>query len=246
MSLLVLDPKDLAEPKLSGNLELYSTRFRVFLSLRYLSTRVLAYRQILDLHLKDSDLNDDTTDQTESFDLLTLALLEDCAKCCRLLIDIAKSVVSVHQQGVNINGAWWLSMHFGKSYSFRSHEARLTYPVFNASLVLLGVNLAIRQASARSSQPDMSNSSDENRQSVDDAVVVMQALNRGNVVIARCTQALLHFIRLYDSGMNFIWALLYYLVLTLYFRELSTGRSNRSSSTRAYLVKSGPTKRIHE
>ena len=112
-SLRILDSNDLPEPKVSGNLELYSTRFRVFLSLRYLSCRILAYRAVLDLYLKETDPSDNSPDQAESFGRVTLALLEDCASYCRLVIDIAKSVVKVSGEGVNINGAWWLSAHFG-------------------------------------------------------------------------------------------------------------------------------------
>lgn len=112
-SLRILDSKDLPEPKVSGNLDLYSTRFRVFLSLRYLSTRILAHRAILDLYLRDIEISDNPSDQTESLGHVTWALLEDCANCCRLVIDIAKSVVKVSGEGVNINGAWWLSTHFG-------------------------------------------------------------------------------------------------------------------------------------
>lgn len=112
-SLQILDLKDLPEPKVSANLDLYSTRFRVFLSLRYLSSRILAYRAILDLYLKDTETSYDSSNQTESLGLVTLALLEDCGNYCRLLIDIAKSVVRVSEEGVNINGAWWLSAHFG-------------------------------------------------------------------------------------------------------------------------------------
>ena len=113
-SLQILSPKDLPAPKVSGNLELYATRFRVFLSLRYLSTQILAYRAILDLLLKDSDASDVSTDHTESLAVVTLALLEDCAQCCRLIIDITKTVVRVSAEGININGAWWLSAHFGR------------------------------------------------------------------------------------------------------------------------------------
>ena len=115
--LQILNSKDLSEPKVSGNLDLYSTRFRVFLSLRYLSTRALAYRAVLDLQLKEPDPNDNSSDQTEPLEHVTLALLEDCASCCRLLIDIAKSVVKVSAEGVNINGAWWLSTHFGQLFN---------------------------------------------------------------------------------------------------------------------------------
>ena len=112
--LQILDSKDLSEPKVSGNLDLYSTRFRVFLSLRYLSTRALAYRAVLYLQLKESDPNDNSSDQSEPLENVNLALLEDCASCCRLLIDITKSVVKVSGEGININGAWWLSAHFGQ------------------------------------------------------------------------------------------------------------------------------------
>jgi hypothetical protein len=111
--LQILDAKDLPEPKVSGNLDLYSTRFQVFLSLRYLSTRILAYRGVLDLHLKDREIGDNFLGQPESLGLVTWALLEDCANCCRLVIDIVTSVVRVSREGVNINGAWWLSTHFG-------------------------------------------------------------------------------------------------------------------------------------
>jgi len=113
-----------------------------------------------------------------------LAILEDCANCCRLVIDIAKSVLRVSGQGVNINGAWWLSAHF----------------VFNASLVLLGVNLAIRHSNSHSSQPQPSNSLIVNRKSIDDAAAVMQSLDRGNAVIAGCRTVLISFTKLYDTS----------------------------------------------
>lgn len=115
-SLYILDPKDLPEPKVSDNLDLYSTRFRVFLSLRYLSTRILAYREILDLYLKDLEMSDISSGQNDPFGLVNQALLEDCANCCRLVIDIAKTVMRVSGVGVNINGAWWLSVHHGEPF----------------------------------------------------------------------------------------------------------------------------------
>lgn len=113
-SLQILSSKDLAKPKVSAILDLYSTRFRVFLSLRYLSSRILTYRAILHFFLKDMEPSDNCFEQNESPELLSFALLEGCADCCRLVIDIAKSVARLSEEGVNVNGAWWLSVHHGQ------------------------------------------------------------------------------------------------------------------------------------
>lgn len=65
--------------------------------------------------------------------------------------------------------------------------------------MLLGVNIAIRNSSSRSSQTPVSNSRIDNRNSMDDAAAVMQNLDRGNVVIARCRHVLIRFTKLYDA-----------------------------------------------
>ncbi|KAI1609678.1 hypothetical protein EDD36DRAFT_54398 [Exophiala viscosa] len=179
----MVDRDDLPDLKLSGKGELYSTRFRIFLSLRYLTSRVLFYRPLLDLHL-ELEPHEYLLVNSEPLGDIMLTLLKDCAKSCRLVIDIAKGVLRASGEGVNIQGAWWLSAHF----------------VFNASLVLLGINLAMRQSGDISSHSWVTTALIENRNSVSDAVAVMRGLDRGNAVIARCRNALVTLAKSYDAS----------------------------------------------
>jgi hypothetical protein len=94
--------------------DLHITRLRHFLSLRYYYQQITAYRAVLTKFLDDFTTSDNLGEQYVPLRRTGVGLLQDCVRCCAVLINLVELVLQASEEQVTLNGAWWLCSYYGQ------------------------------------------------------------------------------------------------------------------------------------
>ncbi|KAK6823381.1 hypothetical protein RU639_005836 [Aspergillus parasiticus] len=153
-------------------LTLGTTRFRVFLSLRYLGSRILIIRPVLGQFLEIGGMAASHKHRSEWLLASGAGLLTDLVRTCRDVFQISKSILEGSKNDQNLLGAWWFSCYY----------------TFNASLAILGV-LLVKRLPAYSGEISIF-STMELRSLLDTAMDILQGLDQGNITLLKCQETL--------------------------------------------------------
>ncbi|XHG08619.1 hypothetical protein AWENTII_011713 [Aspergillus wentii] len=123
--------KEAAHNDPKSNLEFFSWKFRVILTLRYLNVRILLHRPILVKFIDTCGSSDRDTDELKLLQQIGMNSMQICTNCAMELIDLVHTFMSDSGWQRNLQGAWWFTLYY----------------TFNASLVILGTLWACRDES---------------------------------------------------------------------------------------------------
>ncbi len=129
-----------------------------------------------------------------------VGLLQDCVRCCTAIIDHVQLVIQASEEQVNLNGAWWQCSYFGQwlecpmPFSYSLCYVNMSV-VFNASLVLCGILIAVPKHADQSWMTPESFFEDTS-EAFRRGVKVIKDLDRGSAMISRCYKVLNRFAEL--------------------------------------------------
>jgi hypothetical protein len=182
--------------------DLHITRLRHFLSLRYYYQQITAYRAVLTKFLDDFTTSDNLGEQYVPLRRTGVGLLQDCVRCCAVLINLVELVLQASEEQVTLNGAWWLCSYYGQwpewpIYPSCNLSKFNVLTAFNASLVLCGILIVIPKNLGESwITPEKL--SKETSAAFWRGIKVMKSLDRGSAMISRCLNVLDRFAELLD------------------------------------------------
>ncbi|KAL4763647.1 putative C6 transcription factor [Aspergillus foveolatus] len=165
-----------------------TARFRVLLSLRYLGTRVLIMRPVLNQFLvMGQDVTSSNEHQSDWLRDSGATLLAGLVQTCRNVFRISKTILVGSQSNQNLLGAWWFSCFY----------------TFNASLAVIDV-LIVQTVpiSAPQLRTNSAFSTAELRGLLDTAMEVLTGLDQGNKTLMKCRDTLARLLRCIDLNSN--------------------------------------------
>jgi len=160
---------------------LETTRLRVLLSLRYLGTRILVLRPVLQQFFLDlAGTATSNEHQSKWLQSSGAALLADIVRTCSDILHISKNILAASRNNQNILGAWWFSCYY----------------TFNSSLAVLGVLLINRIPTYSADLSGFSVA--ELRALLDSAIEILHGLDGGNKTMMRCRDTLAQLLTAFD------------------------------------------------
>ncbi|KAL2820192.1 fungal-specific transcription factor domain-containing protein [Aspergillus cavernicola] len=168
------DPAQFFSPRLEN------TRFRVLLSLRYLSTQILVLRPILQRFLDIPMVQAAGELRLSPLRDYGFSALRDLVSTCIDIFFISNNILAGSNRNLNL-GAWWFSGYY----------------TFNASLAILGVLLV--EKTNLFPEIFLSLSVAEMRASLSNALDILRGLDNGNTMISKCQSTLKRLLHDYDK-----------------------------------------------
>lgn len=169
----------------ANDIQFFTWKFRVILTLRYLNLRVLLHRPVLVRFVDACGGFQPDPQELRLLQQIGLNSMQICADSAMEIIDLVYDVVHQSDWRHNVLGAWWFSLYYSKSeFQFASSNANGRTAAFNSALVVLGILWVCREESVTGKPMDTL--VNKVKPYPYRAIAALQKLDRGNRMIDRC------------------------------------------------------------